>query len=96
MPSGKEVGFLNEFADEGATGASIAISPDSTLLASTSNNDTIRLHELSSGKLVYTLKGHTSKIESLAFSPMARSLPVVQRINQSNYGRCPAAEKLGS
>ena len=44
-------------------------SPDGTLLASASDDHTIRLWQVSDGSLVTTLRGHTAPIQKLAFSP---------------------------
>src|SRR5262249_291200 len=49
------------------------LSPDGKLLA-VEDNRTIRLLELSSGKELHTLTGHSSPILSLAFSPNGRLL----------------------
>lgn len=53
----------------------IAISPDGQYLASGSNDKTIKLWQLSTGKLVRQLgrwfSGHSSMVHSLAFSPIS-------------------------
>ncbi len=53
----------------------IAISPDGQFLASGSNDKTIKLWQLSTGKLVRQLgrwfSGHSSMVHSLAFSPIS-------------------------
>ncbi|OAQ62527.1 g-protein beta wd-40 repeats containing [Purpureocillium lilacinum] len=53
--------------DHGVT--SVAFSPDSALVASGSNDQTIRLWRVATGECVRTLKGHDSWVSSVAFSP---------------------------
>lgn len=47
----------------------VAFSPDSSLVASSSADGTIRLWSVTDGSLVYVLEGHTDHILCLAFSP---------------------------
>jgi len=47
----------------------IAFSPDSSLLASGSNDKVIRLWKVSDGSLVRTMEGHKEPIRCIAFSP---------------------------
>ncbi|KAE8389669.1 hypothetical protein BDV23DRAFT_184267 [Aspergillus alliaceus] len=48
---------------------SVAFSPDSQLLASSSWDKTIKLWDPSTGKLYQTLEGHSAWVQSVAFSP---------------------------
>ncbi|KAK4071522.1 hypothetical protein Purlil1_13413 [Purpureocillium lilacinum] len=48
---------------------SVAFSPDSTLVASGSDDTTIRLWRVATGECVQTLEGHDRWVNSVAFSP---------------------------
>jgi len=47
----------------------LAFSPDGKLLASASNDVTIKLWNVATGNLLQTLLGHSKPATSLAFSP---------------------------
>ena len=51
----------------------IAITPDGELLAST-NGDTIKIWNLTTGRLEKTLEGHSDSVESIAITPDGRQL----------------------
>jgi hypothetical protein len=53
---------------------SVAFSPDSRLLASASDDKTVRLWDAATGALQQTLKGHSDWVWSVAFSPDSRLL----------------------
>ena len=49
-------------------------SPDGRALTSVSWDDTIRLWDVSTGRLLHTLTGYTGRVYSVAFSPDGRTL----------------------
>ena len=48
---------------------SVAFSPDGSILASASYDNTVRLWNATTGQEVQTLKGHTGMVKAVAFSP---------------------------
>ncbi|WP_088889039.1 NB-ARC domain-containing protein [Leptolyngbya ohadii] len=48
---------------------SVAFSPDGQLLATGSDDQTVKLWRVSSGELLQTFQGHSSRVWSVAFSP---------------------------
>src|SRR5262249_53265296 len=52
----------------------VTLSPDGTLLASASNDCTVKLWNIATGRELVTLKGHTGFVTNVAFSPDGQSL----------------------
>ncbi|MCP2728856.1 NB-ARC domain-containing protein [Limnofasciculus baicalensis] len=48
---------------------SVAFSPEGQILASGSNDETVRLWDVNTGQCLKTLRGHTGCVQSVAFSP---------------------------
>ncbi|MEH2291656.1 nSTAND1 domain-containing NTPase, partial [Nostoc sp.] len=53
---------------------SVAYSPNGQQLASASDDNTIKIWNVSSGQLLKTLTGHSSKVNSVAYSPNGQQL----------------------
>src|SRR5438093_1082643 len=53
---------------------SIVFSPDGMILASGSQDNTVKLWDVGTGKELRTLEGHTHRVISVAFSPDGKTL----------------------
>jgi len=53
---------------------SVAFSPDARTLVTASKDNTAKLWDVATGKLLFDLKGHLDSVESVAFSPDGRML----------------------
>ena len=65
---------LNTLTGHTGNVTSIAFSPDGTILASGSWDDTVRVWDAATGDTLNTLTGHTRGVESIAFSPDGSTL----------------------
>jgi WD40 repeat protein len=52
----------------------LAFSPDSTKLATGSGDETVKLWEVASGKLLRTFEGHSGRVTAVAFTPDGKKL----------------------
>jgi WD40 repeat protein len=69
---GNKLMSFSKFDEQGSHTSNIvsaAFSPDGTVLATGSWDDTVKLWSLSDGSLIRTLEGHGSDVNSVAFSP---------------------------
>ena len=58
-----------QIAQYGGTDSSISLSPDGNTIVVATGENVIRLWDTRTGKVKTTLKGHTSPVDSVAFSP---------------------------
>lgn len=61
--------FLRRLRERSFVVLSLAFSPDGTVLATGSREDTVRLWNVESGKENVTLRGHSYRVQDVAFSP---------------------------
>ena len=59
----------------------VAFSPDGKLLASGSLDRTVKLWDVAGGQEILTLKGHSSGVVSIAFSPDGKRMATVSSLD---------------
>ncbi len=74
--------------------SSVAFSPDGRYLASGSHDNTIKVWQVASGKLLRTLKGHSDYVRSVAFSPDGRYLASASHDNTIKVWQVASGELL--
>ena len=68
------VGRLRRFKGHTKPLQALTVSRDGKILASAGEDQTARLWDVATGKLLATLKGHTNIVNSMAFSPDGRKV----------------------
>ena len=53
---------------------SVSFSPDGTKVASGSNDDAVKLWDVTTGECLQTLEGHVEEVNSVSFSPDGRKV----------------------
>ena len=65
---------LRSFQGHNGVIMAVSFSPDGKIIASASFDKTIKLWQVSTGKLITTLEGHQERLWSLRFSPDGKTL----------------------
>ncbi len=88
------VDLRTELTGHGGAITGLAITPDGALLASGSDDGTVRLWNLPAGRLRRELSGHTGGVTCLALSPDGRTLFSGARDSNLRRWRLPEGEPL--
>lgn len=88
VPSGSETSPIRTLTGHSNWILSMAISPDGKILASGSQDKTIKIWHLGSGKLLHTLTGHSGAVYSVAFSPDGQILVSGSEDKTIKFWRC--------
>jgi WD40 repeat protein len=73
-PTVENVSLMSRLEGHTSAVKCLAISPDGSLLVSGSDDQTIKVWDIATGRLLRTLTGHTSSINALVISPDGKTL----------------------
>ena len=75
--------------------SSSAISPNSRLLATSGDDNLITIHDMETGTIFATLRGHKAKVQAIAFTPDGRTLASSSADRTLRLWHIPTGRELG-